>query len=179
LVSGDETVRLTTHAADDVTASYSHDGSWIYFASLRSGQWEAWKMPAGGGATTQISHTGVVEMPLESPDGRSVCYCIPGNGIWRVPADGGGSVKIVGPIAPACAFVVNTDGLYYSAAPDSGQRGAIRFFSFAEGQSRPIVLSDRPLGMGLTLSADRRLMLFTRVDQSSSDLMLIGNFDAR
>jgi hypothetical protein len=30
----------------------------------------------------------------------------------------------------------------------------------------------------LTLSADRRPLLFTRVDQSGSDVMLIGNSDA-
>jgi len=172
-------VRLTTHAADDVTASYSHDGRWIYFASLRSGQWEAWKMLVAGGSATQISHTGGVEMPLESADGRSIFYCIPGNGIWRVPVEGGESVRMVGPIAPSCAFAVDAEGLYYSAPADSGHRGAIRFFSFAEAQSRPIVISERPLGMGLTVSPDGRRMLFTRIDQSGSDLMLIGNFDPR
>ena len=171
--------RLTTHAADDVTASYSRDGRWIYFASLRSGQWEAWKMPAGGGAAIQISHTGGVEMPLESPDGRSVYYCIPGNGIWRVPADGGESTRVVGPIAPACAFVVEPEGVYYSAPADSVHRGSILFFDFADRQSRPIVVSDQPLGMGLAVSSDRRLMLFTRVDHAGSDLMLVGNFDPR
>jgi hypothetical protein len=33
--------------------------------------------------------------------------------------------------------------------------------------------------MGLTLSPDRRHLLFTRVDQSGSDLMLIGSFDPK
>jgi Tol biopolymer transport system component len=177
--NGRSPVRLTTDAADDVTASYSHDGRWIYFASLRSGQWEAWRMPAGGGAATQISHTGGVEMPLASADGRFVYYCIPGDGIWRVPAAGGDAVRIVGPIAPVCGFVVDSAGIYYSAPGESGRRGAIRFFSFGERRSRAIVLSDLPLGMGLTVSADRRQILFTRVDQSGSDLMLIGSFDTR
>jgi hypothetical protein len=37
-------------------------------------------------------------------------------------------------------------------------------------------VTDRPLGMGLTLSRDRRLLLFTRVDQFGSDLMWIRDF---
>jgi Tol biopolymer transport system component len=168
-------VRLTTHPADDVQPSYSHDGRWTYFASLRSGQWEAWKMPAAGGNAVQITNTGGVEMPLESPDGESVYFCIPGIGIWKVPANGGDAHKVVGSIAPECAFAVTADGLYYAAATGSNQ-GSIRFLSFATGESRPIVASDHPLGMGLTLSPDRRVILFTRVDHAGSDLMRISNF---
>ena len=172
---GGSPVPLTTHSADDVQPSYSHDGRWIYFASLRSGQWEAWKMPAAGGNAIQITDTGGVEMPLESPDGDSVYYCVPGIGIWKVPADGGDELKVITSIAPECAFAFTPGGLYYAAASNSNQ-GSIRFFNFATGQSRPIVTSARPLGMGLTLAPDRRVILFTRVDQMGSDLMWIRNF---
>ena len=40
--------RLTTHAGYDDGPDYSPDGSWIYFNSDRSGNWDIWRIPADG-----------------------------------------------------------------------------------------------------------------------------------
>ena len=52
----------------------------------------------------------------------------------------------------------------------------IRFLSFSTGQSRPVVVTDRPIGLGLSLSPDQRFLIFAQRDQTGSDLMLIENF---
>ena len=85
-------------------------------------------------------------------------------------------MNVTGPIASACAFAVTDDGLYYASAPDSDHAGVVRLLSFATLQTRPIATSVRATGAGLSVSADGRLLLFTRVDQFGSDLMCIENF---
>jgi Tol biopolymer transport system component/DNA-binding winged helix-turn-helix (wHTH) protein len=67
--------RLTTDPSDEKTPSYSHDGRWIYFSSIRSGRWEIWKMPAEGGEAAQVTHSEGSYMPMESPDGKTLYYC--------------------------------------------------------------------------------------------------------
>ena len=37
--SGGKPIRLTTDSADDVAPSWSRDGKWVYFASIRTGRW--------------------------------------------------------------------------------------------------------------------------------------------
>ena len=41
-----------------VSPSWSRDGKWIYFASDRSGEYQVWKMPAGGGEAVQLTRKG-------------------------------------------------------------------------------------------------------------------------
>ena len=50
--------------------SYSHDGRWIYFSSDRGGQWQAWRMPAAGGAATLVSEHGAIDPQDPLGDGN-------------------------------------------------------------------------------------------------------------
>jgi Tol biopolymer transport system component/DNA-binding winged helix-turn-helix (wHTH) protein len=171
--------RLTTHATDDTVPSYSHDGRWIYFTSMRSGQFEVWKMPADGGEATQMTWGGGLR-PLESPDGKTVYYArlSAREGVWKVPAQGGEEARVTGALSDQPSFAVVNDGIFYSAASDSLHQGLIQFLSFSTGRSRPVVVTDRPIGWGLSLSPDQRFVIFTQVDQTGSDLMLVENFVA-
>ena len=40
---------LTQDNFHSVCPSWSHDAKWIYFGSVRSGDWQVWKLPAQGG----------------------------------------------------------------------------------------------------------------------------------
>ena len=71
--SGGKPVRLTTDPAEDNIPSWSRDGNWVYFTSLRSGRREVWKAPAGGGEAVQVTKNGGFAA-MESADGRSVFY---------------------------------------------------------------------------------------------------------
>jgi len=185
--SGGAPKRLTSHPSDDVLPSYSHDGRWIYFSSRRSGREEIWKMPAGPGGrpgdATQVTRTGG-QMPLESPDGKTLYYghLTGEKGIWKIPVQGGEETQVTGPTSRQIGFVgfaVTAEGIYYTAAPDVRNQNFVRFHSFASGQSRPVAAAKGPFGMGLSVSPDGRFVLFGQIEQSSSDLMLIENFAAQ
>jgi Tol biopolymer transport system component len=175
--SGGEPKRLTAEPADDTVPSYSHDGRWIYFSSIRSGEWEVWKMPAEGGEATRLTW-GEGGIPLESPDGTAVYYArlSAKEGIWKVPAQGGEAVRITGPLSDQASFAVVDEGIFYAAAPGSCDQGLILFLNFSTGHSRPVVVTNRPIGWGLSVSPGQRFMIFAQVDQTGSDLMLIENF---
>src|SRR4029453_6221966 len=50
--------RITSEAAEDVVPSWSRDGKWIYFASMRGGSWQGWKSPGEGGGAQQGKRRG-------------------------------------------------------------------------------------------------------------------------
>jgi Tol biopolymer transport system component len=171
--------RLTTDPSDDVGPSYSRDGRWIYFESLRSGQMEIWKMLAEGGDAVKITSTGG-RMPFESYDGRTLYFRHPNpeKGIWKATVEGGEAAQVTGPVNEL-VYAVGREGIFYSPAPDSSQKGSIRFVSFSNGQSRTVVVTDQPLGGWMGLSPDQRFLLFEKSGQRDQDLMLIENFVVR
>jgi hypothetical protein len=160
-------------------ASYSRDGHWIYFSSNRSGRPEIWKMPAQGGDATRLTVNGG-QMPLESPDGKSVFYALipAGKGIGRVPVEGGEAVLVTGSTARDQAFAVGREGIYYASFPETPTRQLIRFLNFSTGENRPVVVANQEMGIGLSLSPDERYLIFTQRDHAGSDLMLVKDFVA-
>jgi Tol biopolymer transport system component len=172
--------RLTTHPSDDLTPSYSHDGRSIYFSSSRSGTGQIWKMPAAGGEAVQVASAQGGYMPMESPDGKTLYFChsLPEKGIWKIPVQGGQAVQVIGSYKPThWSLAVTGEGLYYTTARPRGRQHSIEFFSFSTGKTRPVVVSDGPIGgLALSVSRDQRYILFTQSDQPGSDLMVIENF---
>jgi Tol biopolymer transport system component len=181
-VSDGTVLRLTTEAADDTTPSYSRDGQWVYFTSLRTGRPEIWKLPAGGGKAVQLTWGDGGWVPMESARGDALYYCheLPEKGIWKLPF-GGKAVKIAGAYAgPLCGLAITKDGIYYTAPPNSRHWYSIQFVSFATGQTRPLLTSERQIGpLSLSISNDGRFLLYVQRDQAGSDLMLARNFMAR
>ena len=107
--------RLTDHPAYEGEARWSRDGRWIYFGSSRTGRDEVWRMPAAGGAASQITRQGGLAA-MESHD--SVLYYSKNGSsptsIWRVPVDGGAEVPVVDGLSYSLNFAVSARGLYSS-----------------------------------------------------------------
>ena len=175
--SGGTAKRLTMDPADDTSPSYSHDGEWIYFTSSRSGQQQIWKMPAGGGRAIQLTTSGGYR-PVESQDGKTVFYsALDNTAIWRVPADGGQSAKVIDITHDyPSGFAVAAKGIYYVTSPPSSEQRYIQFFSFSTKQSMPVVLAGRPFICGMAVSPDSKYIAFDQEDEAVSDLMLVENF---
>ena len=175
--SGGPPKRLTTGAADDTMPVYSNDGRQIYFTSLRSGQRQIWSMPTEGGAAVQLTTRGG-NRPIPSPDGNTVYYASDSrNSIWQVPSTGGIEREVVASVHdPPFGFAVTSGGIYYPSPPHSGDHRYIRFFSFASGESRPVVQIDKPVGWTLNLSPDERYLLFDQWEKPKIDLLLVDNF---
>jgi hypothetical protein len=75
---------------------------------------------------------------------------------------------------------VTAKGLYYIAGPTPERQYLIQFLNLSTGKSRPVVASQRPVGaLAVSILPDERFVVFTQLDQSGSDLMLIDNFVVR
>ena len=116
--------RITDHPADDLNATWSRDGRWIYFASTRTGTQQVWKVsPQGGEAVPVTKHGG--GYAKESLDGRYIYYPRLENPLptlWRVPVDGGEEVQVVRVMASWANFAVARDGIYFES-PHPGTLG--------------------------------------------------------
>ncbi len=167
--------RLTSHAANDHVPSFSRDGQWIYFGSNRTGEIQIWKIPASGGDAVQVTHN-VGFTAFESPDGAHVYYTQTGgraSALWRIPASDGQPVKVLEGVVSR-AFTVLERGIYYIDRPSGEAR--LQFFDFATSKSTTVARNLGIIPIGLTASPDGRTILYTRVDSSVDDLMLVENF---
>ena len=75
---------------------------------------------------------------------------------------------------PGHAFVVLEKGIYYIDQVSGEFR--LQFFDFATGKTTTVARNLGKLHLGLTASPDGRTILYTRVDSSVDDLMLVENF---
>jgi Tol biopolymer transport system component len=159
-------------------ASFSRDGQWVYFTSNRTGQRDmVWKVPVGGGAPVQVS-PGFGMMGIESPDGRHVYYVETESAntpstLWRIPVAGGAPEKIVEGVF-ASMYDVLDGGIYHV------QRGAkgnsLQYFDLKTRTSTTVADNIGPVDFGLSAARDGRTIMFTRVDSSLNDVMLVENF---
>jgi Tol biopolymer transport system component len=176
--------RLTDGSEINGVPTWSRDSRWIYFTSDRSGSAQLWKMPAGGGTPVQITRHGGANA-MESADGASLYYAKGTNaaGTWKMPIGGGEEVLVLDvPGAGRWGHMVLTgSGLYYIArdGTELPARYAIFVHDFATRQTTRVAQLAKPpspTSRSLALSPDGRTFLFTQLDASGSDLMLLENF---
>jgi Tol biopolymer transport system component/predicted Ser/Thr protein kinase len=173
---GGEPRRLTTASSNEYVPSWSRDGRWIYFASDRTGGWQVWKMPAEGGKAVQVTKGGGFAA-FESYDGETLYYTKGqfGSGLWKVPVAGGEETPVLDQLAAWGYWGLARKGIYFY---DAGTK-AIEFYSFATRKVARVVTPERGPALafpGLGVSPDGRWILYTQVDNSSSNIMLVENF---
>ena len=181
-VSGGKPVRLANDPADDVSPTWSRDGKWVYFGSKRTGRWEVWKVPAGGGKAVQVTRNGG-ETAFESPDGKFLYYTkeyswpasVGLAGLWKMPSGGGEESRCFRSVAPRAFCPVN-EGIYFIPEPGIDGKSSIQFLSFATAKVKTVAPISGSPAEGLSVSPDGRSLLFTQLDDASSDLMLVENF---
>ncbi len=172
--------RVTTGPSNNVRPSWSRDGRWIYFGSNRSGDRAIWRISAQGGAAVQIAKADDAEEAFESPGGEFVYYAKLGKpGIWRAPVNGGEEIKVLDQVRESL-WALTDQGIYFFDLNDP-TKPTLKFYSFA---ARKITVF-REFSKGtvvdiydtaLSISPDGRSMLYTQLDQSGSDLMMVEDF---
>jgi Tol biopolymer transport system component/DNA-binding winged helix-turn-helix (wHTH) protein len=89
--------QLTTDAGHDSTPSVSPDGRSVAFVSYRDGgNPHIWRMDIDGGNQRRLTNQAFEGTPSFTPDGHWVVYAEAGSGIWKVPAEGGPPLLILG-----------------------------------------------------------------------------------
>jgi len=168
--------RLTTEPVENNVPTWSRDGKWIYFSSDRTGRWQIWKVPAAGGSTSQVTTEGGFNAQ-ESPDGKTLYIWREEGAIWKMPVQGGNAVLVLAGVQDFRWMKIASTGVYFvdvSTAP-----AKVKFFDFATKKSKNITHIDlgyRMVSQGFDVSSDEKWILYTRVDEMDSDIMLVENF---
>jgi Tol biopolymer transport system component len=168
---------MTTDPANDGNPSWSGDGRWIYFDSIRTGEQQVWKIPEAGGDAIQVTRDGGFA-PLESPDGKCIYYtkALIGTSIWRLPVEGGQATKLLENLSELRNLVIVNKGIYFVPGQRTASDSSIQFLNLATNQTRRVANFGKPLEGGLALSPDGRWILYTQIDQSDYELRLVENF---
>jgi len=175
---GGEPRRMTTEPFENNVPSWSRDGNWIYFSSDRSGAWQIWKVSAAGGNAVQVTKQGAFQA-FESADGRLLYYSkyYGVQGVWKIPVEGGEEVRVLEQ-GEGLEWALLSHGICLinpGATP-----ATIEFFEFASKRLKHLTAVDlgpsAEVGGGFAVSPDGKWVLYRRVDQLDSDIMLVENF---
>jgi hypothetical protein len=127
-------------------------------------------VPAGGGEALQVTRQGGYN-PFASKDGKTIYYTKTDSDrapLWEVPVEGGDESQVLDSVSRDFAAV---PGGVYFASPSR-----LVHFDFSTGITKPILTIAKPRLTGLSVSPDERWLLYTQLDQSGMDLMLVENF---
>jgi hypothetical protein len=167
--------RITSGPFDERTPFWSHDGNWIYFRSYRTGSNEIWRVPFTGGQSEQVTTRGGFTA-YESVDGKSLFYTKAGHGPLFARQLSGGDEREVLPYISYRAFSPVVDGIYYIGRRSDAGYYPLEFFQFSSAASKLLAKIEGGLQIGLSVSPDRKTILFTKTVSVGADLMMIENF---
>jgi Tol biopolymer transport system component/predicted Ser/Thr protein kinase len=169
--------RLTSEPSENNVPSWSRNGKWIYFSSDRSGDWQIWKAPAEGGAATQVTKAGGF-VALESLDGKTLYFYRQDRTVWQMPVDGGEPLHLLDGIPSESTWAVLEKGIAFLDGVSGSAR--VNFYDFATRRTQEITTVEMGpkavAGEMFSISPDRKWILYGRVDQFDSDIMLVENF---
>jgi Tol biopolymer transport system component len=179
-IDGTNLERLTDEPREDVVPRWSRDGKWVYFGSNRSGSWQLWKIPPDGGKPVQITKMGGFAA-LEGPDDEWIYYARGRSvsGLWRVRPDGTGEELVTDQLRAGCwgHWTPSSAGIYFGDRQTDGT-WALFLLPHGRREAHRIAFFDKPLieaDSGFAMFPGERAMLFTQIDQSGSDILVMEN----
>jgi len=148
------------------------DGRWIFFR----GEGGIYRISPSGGTPEHLTRGGSASE--ESSDGRWLYFSgevADVGALERIPP-AGGKPEIVVPGVAGRNFVLPDTGIWYFT-PNTRDGSLLQFHDFATRATRTEYDTSSPVFAGMTISPDRRHILFTQTDRAPGrDLMLVENF---
>ena len=171
--SGATRILETLPGADNGGPNWSPDGKTLYFYSDKGGKtFQVWKMRLNGGSPVQVTKNGGV-FAAESVDGRFLYYVkFEAPGIWKVPIDGGEEQRILDQPSGELwwNWALTKNGIYFL------DDDKVKFLDLAKGKTTSVYTSEKPLVMGLAVSADGKSIVYPQIELAESTIMLVKNF---
>ena len=167
--------RFPTGTANGANPFWSADGHWIYFNTERPDA--IWKVPVDGG--TPLRHTeGKGQMtPLESADGTRVFFYkvdAEHTQAWSVSANGGDEHPVMG-MPNDVGWVPGMKGFYFIDGPS--RHFALNHFDSVTQKIHKIADLPGLFNIGSPhLSPDGRTFLFSGIEHSEGDIVLVDGF---
>ncbi len=172
--------QITEGQHDDIVPSWSQDGASLYFCSNRSGESQIWRIPAAGGTPVRVTSNGGFES-IESADGAWLYYSKESGGIWRrqlvAKPSADNEEKVFSGFASRF-WTVAGGSLFYL---DLGAKPRATFteLDLASHQVTRLGLLPGKVAWGasgLSISPDRRWLLYAETDRLVSQIDLAENF---
>lgn len=178
--------RITFEPCEESMPSWSQDGKWIYFRSDRTGRNEIWRVPFAGGPPEQVTTRGGYSA-YESADGKMLFYNkaslylnnVSGGPLFARRLSGGEEREVL-PYIDDNSFFPVADGIYYIGRRSDAGYYPLEFFQFSSGASRLVTKIEANAVVdavgGLSVSPDRKTILFYKGVGTGAVLMMIENF---
>jgi serine/threonine protein kinase len=178
---GGSLLRLTSSPAAHNSPTWSHDGRFVYFSSDRGGAETIWRVPVAGGPEEQMTHSGGGRCE-EAADGQTLFFLRAtfGNSPLLAVSLAGGQERTVVDCVPRFGYALGQAGIYHVGCGGDPRAVPLWLRDTATGRDRLLGTLERPATarglMGLTVSADGKTILYTKLIGEGSDLVLIENF---
>ena len=172
--------RLQTNIRGAFRPQWSRDGNWIYFTSGEAGKLGIYKVPSRGGDAIRVIASNSYASGQESFDGKVLYFAVgemdskiqfaKTDGSDPRPLDGMPTLKF------AVDWTVGRNGIFFvDTNPD---KPAVMFFDFATKKISFTAWLGRLTAhwAGICVSKDGKWLVYSQVDNISSDIMMVENF---
>ncbi len=168
--------RLSDCEIHEKFSAWSHDGEWLYFSQLVGGVWNIWKMDTGGKQRTLVTDNGLLALH-ESSDGEYLYYYRgQDQSIRELTLASGEERSVVDHSQMRLWYdeVVVDEGVYAIQYARGGN--VVVFLDFATDDCVELAPSPAGASPNLSLSPDRRQIIFDRSEETERDLILVEDF---
>ena len=166
---------VITSDAEDIAPSWSADGRYLYFSSNRNNGYQIWKKDlTNDGEPVQVTSIGGLSA-FESADGAQVYFVRPNEpGIWKIDNEANEIEMVIDTLDPTDwgNWEIANGGIYMVRRYQG--KALVTYHNFRTNRSRNIAtLTNVPLDPGFSISSDGSWFLFSRIDRSESDIILM------
>jgi len=176
--SGGPARPLVKQDSQNLVPNWSADGNWVYFASNRTGIWQVWKILKSGGVPVQVTtHGGFAAYEV----GDILYYSkfnMPSPEIWQMPLAGGAEQLVFPSLRPDswASWAPTPSGIFFVQSDSTGEAALMFLDADHQRVSKLASVAGKPFWLAAT--PDGKSAFYEHMDQESSRIMLIRNFQS-